>query len=179
MRVVFPEPDAPMIATISPERTERVSPLSTGTFVPPRSYVFRKLSTRMQSMSSVFTPGKGTQFSKRTQPRFTGHLTCNNDGTDTVIIGKMRPGVSTIAGASGFSEILEIPPQRGAVDPMICVTLRESFSTSILGCRSLTMRMVAARYNLPAFSKAPWVCSVKRQKRKPRKSVATSSPCRS
>ena len=37
MRVVFPDPDAPMIATISPERTESVSPFSTETLVPPRS----------------------------------------------------------------------------------------------------------------------------------------------
>src|SRR5262249_34835695 len=51
MRVVLPEPEAPISATISPRSMASVIPFSTGTSTSPRWYVLRMSSSRMSSMA--------------------------------------------------------------------------------------------------------------------------------
>src|SRR5207245_6684618 len=49
-RVVLPQPDGPITATISPRRTSRSSPRSAWTAPPPLSYVFtRRRATTIRS----------------------------------------------------------------------------------------------------------------------------------
>ncbi len=51
IKVVLPEPEAPISATISPRRMESETPRSAGTSTWPRKYVFSMFSSRMSSTS--------------------------------------------------------------------------------------------------------------------------------
>src|SRR5215831_2326196 len=50
INVVLPEPEAPVRATISPRSIVSDTPLSTGTSISPRWYVFRMSSSLMSSI---------------------------------------------------------------------------------------------------------------------------------